>query len=254
MLALGAVVVASSTLRLESGFKSTREQDLASKTDSVSRSVSATDGSSWAQLTIGVWHDQAVDEGTDDLLHPLLASRWSPTTFDPSARVSPAEVESLLEAARWAPSAGNSQPWAFIVGRRGEPEHGRLVRHLTKSSAVWAPTAGVLIGNLLHRFVQDTDWDYSEFSNYDLGQAVAHMSFQAQSLGLYVRQFRAFDRDALAAEFDVPPHWEGTTMSAIGRVSPQARRSTSAVEPWQARQRRSPTDIRWPQASTAERR
>lgn len=115
-------------------------------------------------------------------------------------------------------------------------------------------TAGVLIGNLSHRFVQDTDWDYSEFSIYDLGQAVAHMSFQAQSLGLYVRQFRVFDRDALAAEFEVPPHWEVTTMSAIGRVLLQAERPTSAVEPRRAHQRRSPTDIHWPQASTVEHR
>lgn len=195
-----------------------------------------------------------MDEATDGLLHPLLAARWSPTTFDPSTPVSPAEVASLLEAARWAPSAGNSQPWAFIVGRRGEPEHDRLIRHLAKSSAVWAPTAGVLIGNLSHRFVENTDWDYSEFSVYDLGQAVAHMSFQAQSLGLHVRQFRAFDRAGLAAEFDVPPHWEVTTMSAIGRVPPQVQRPTSSGEPRQARQRRSPIDIRWPRASTAERR
>lgn len=174
--------------------------------------------------------------------------------LDPSAWVSTAEVESLLEAARWSPSAGNSQPWAFIVGRRGDPQHDRLVRHLAKSSAVWAPTAGVLIGNLSHRFVQDTDWDYSEFSTYDLGQAVAHMSFQAQSLGLYARQFRAFDREALAAEFDVPPHWEVTTMSAIGRVPSQPPRPTSSGEPRQVRQRRSSTDILWPQASIADRR
>ncbi|MDQ3454262.1 MAG: SDR family oxidoreductase [Actinomycetota bacterium] len=106
-----------------------------------------------------------MDEEAVDLLHPLLASRWSPTTFDPSARVSPAEVESLLEAARWAPSAGNSQPWAFIVGARGEPEHDRLVRHLAKSSAIWAPTAGVLIGNAgpfaEHGFVDATDADWT---------------------------------------------------------------------------------------------
>lgn len=201
-----------------------------------------------------VWHYQAVDEGTDGLLHPLLASRWSPTTFDQSAQVIPAEVESLLEAARWAPSAGNSQPWAFIVGRRGEPEHDRLVRHLAKSSATWAPTAGLLIGNLSHRFVADTDWDYSEFSAYDLGQAVAHMSFQAHSLGLYVRQFRAFDRDALAAEFAVPPHWEFTTMSAIGRVSPEVSRPPFAVGPQQGRHRRSSAEMRWPHASLTERR
>src|SRR4029078_12887485 len=154
-------------------------------------------------------------------LHPLLAARWSPTEFDPSDVVAPEEVESLLEAARWAPSAGNSQPWAFIVGRRGEPDHDRLVRHLARSSARWAPGAAVLVANLSHRFVEDTDWDYSEFSLYDLGQAGAHMTFQAQHLGLAVRQFRAFDRAGLAAEFGVPAHWEVTTMSAIGRVPPR---------------------------------
>lgn len=194
-----------------------------------------------------------MDDATDGLLHPLLAARWSPTSFDPSTPVTPGETESLLEAARWAPSAGNSQPWAFIVGRRGQPEHNRLVQHLAKSASMWAPSAGLLIANLSHRFVENTDWDYSEFSAYDLGQAVAHMSFQAQSIGLYVRQFRAFDRDALAVEFQVPPHWEVTTMSAIGRVSPQPDRPAATRGP-QARQRRSATHIRWPQASTVERR
>jgi len=195
-----------------------------------------------------------MDKATQDLLHPLLAVRRSPTAFDPLAGVSPAEVDSLLEAARWTPSAGNSQPWAFIVARRGDPEHDRLVRHLAKSSARWAPTAGMLIGNLAHRLVEDTDWDYSEFSVYDLGQAVAHMSFQAQSLGLHVRQFRAFDRAALEAEFDVPPHWEITTMSAIGRVLPEVIRHASTARFQPARHRHSSTEIRWPRASVTERR
>ncbi len=53
---------------------------------------------------------RAMNETTEGLLHPLLSSRWSPTTFDGSMDVTSAEVESLLEAARWAPSAGNSQP------------------------------------------------------------------------------------------------------------------------------------------------
>lgn len=189
------------------------------------------------------------------LLHPLLAARWSPTEFDPSDVVTTEEVESLLEAARWAPSAGNSQPWAFVVGRRGDADHERLMRYLTKSSSRWAGTAGVLIANLSHRFVEDTDWEYSEFSLYDLGQAVAHMSFQAQSLGLHVRQFRAFDREGLAAEFEVPSHWEVTTMSAIGRI-PVARGDRSdSQEPGAAdRRRHSATDIRWPRAAVVERR
>lgn len=60
------------------------------------------------------------DELGSPLLHPLLAGRWSPTSFDTSYEVPDEHVEVLLEAARWAPSAGNSQPWAFIVARRGD--------------------------------------------------------------------------------------------------------------------------------------
>jgi nitroreductase len=187
-------------------------------------------------------------------LHPLLAARWSPTEFDPSDVVTPEEVESLLEAARWAPSAGNSQPWAFIVGRRGDLDHERLMRYLTKSSARWAGTAGVLVANLSHRLVEDTGWEYSEFSLYDLGQAVAHMSFQAQSLGLHVRQFRAFDREGLAGEFEVPPHWEVTTMSAIGRIPVTGDRPDSDDSSASDRRRHSATDIRWPRAAVVERR
>lgn len=155
-------------------------------------------------------------------LHPLLAARHSPTRFDPDHEMGSDQVAVLLEAARWAPSAGNSQPWAFIVGRRGDPLHDRLVRHLARSSASWAPSASVLVANLAHRYVADTDWDYSEFALYDLGQAVAHMTVQAQALGLQARQFRAFDRAGLAAEFAVPAHWEVTTMAAFGRAAEAA--------------------------------
>jgi nitroreductase len=161
-------------------------------------------------------------------LHPLLAGRWSPTVFDTADEVSGPEVDLLLEAARWAPSAGNSQPWAFIVGCRGDETHRRLVRHLAGSSARWAPTAALLVANLCHRYVEDTDWDYSEFALYDLGQAVAHLTVQARALDLHVRQFRAFDRAGVAEEFGVPANWEVTTMSAIGR--PPGRGAPEVVD------------------------
>jgi nitroreductase len=187
------------------------------------------------------------------LLHPLLAARWSPTTFDVSYELAATQIEALLEAARWALSAGNSQPWAFIVAWRGDATHARLVRHLARSAGAWAPTASLLVANLAHRYVEDTDWEYSEFSLYDLGQAVAHMTVQAQALGLHVRQFRAFDRACLAAEFAVPDHWEVATMAAVGK-SAAASAARSAQEPRSAprltdapsRQRRSIDDILWP--------
>jgi nitroreductase len=179
------------------------------------------------------------DVGATAGLHPLLAGRWSPTTFDPAHELTAAEVELLLEAARWAPSAGNSQPWAFVVGRRGDATHARLVRHLAGSSARWAPTASALVANLSHRLVEGTDWEHSEFALYDLGQAVAHMTVQAHAMDLHVRQFRAFDRDGIAAEFAVPRHWEVTTLSAIGRVAGP----DGGAGP--ARERRPRDDLRW---------
>jgi nitroreductase len=183
------------------------------------------------------------------LLHPLLAGRSSPTSFDASYDVPDDQFEALLEAARWAPSAGNSQPWAFIVGRRGDATHDRLVAHLAGSSATWAPTAGLLIANLAHRYVEGTDWEYSEFSLYDIGQAVAHMTLQAQALGLSARQFRAFNRDALTAEFVVPAHWEVTTMMAVGRAAPTTAPSpTPPLASAPPRWRRGLDEILWPVA------
>lgn len=155
-------------------------------------------------------------------LHPLLRQRWSPIRFDAEHEVRGDDVDVLMEAARWAPSAGNSQPWAFIVGRRHDPVHERLAPYLAGSSAVWARAASLLVANLSHRFVEGTDWEFSEFSVYDLGQAVAHMTIQAHALGLQARQFRAFDRAGIAADFAVPEHWEVTSMTAFGRVPREA--------------------------------
>src|SRR3954466_8882772 len=180
------------------------------------------------------------------LLHPLLSRRWSPLRFRPPHDLDLGEVAVLLEAARWAPSAGNSQPWAFIVGRRGDPTHQRLGRHPARGAASGAPTAGLLFANLAHRLVEDTDWEYSEFSCYDLGQAVAHMTFQAQAMGLSVRQFRAFDRTGLAQECGVPAHWEVTTMAAVGCVPLATTQRAPDRTALPSRERRARRDIRWP--------
>ena len=181
------------------------------------------------------------------VLHPLLSARRSPARFDPGDQPMSDEVlEGLLEAARWAPSAGNSQPWSFIVGRRGEEVRDRLERHLAGSSRAWAPDAGLLVVNLAHRWVEGTDWEYSEFSLYDLGQAVAHMTIQAQSLGLGCRQFRAFDRESLTREFEVPGHWQIVSMTAIGHPRAEPGHATSPAAGLAARSRRPLQDLLWP--------
>ena len=181
---------------------------------------------------------------TDDpVVHPILASRWSPVSFDAAHVVTDEQVELLMEAARWAPSAGNSQPWAFITGRRGDEAHGRMLRYLAGSSRRWVPTASLLVINLCHRFVESTDWDYSDFAHYDLGQAVARMTIQAQSMGVSSRQFRAFDQAGLAGEFHVGHDWEVTTMTAFGAPA-------ADVDNRGARTRRSRESLKWPTPSS----
>ena len=170
-------------------------------------------------------------------LHPLLRQRWSPRLFDTEHVLTADEVDVLLEAARWAPSAGNSQPWAFVVALRGDPVHARVLPHLAASSGRWAPSAAVLVLNVCRRLVDDSDLEYSEFAAYDLGQAVAHMTVQAQAGGLAARQFRAFDKAALTAEFAIGREWELMSMTAFGRP---------ATEPADERDRRSLSDLHWP--------
>jgi nitroreductase len=149
-------------------------------------------------------------------LHPLLRGRFSPMRFDLGHTLIAADVELLLEAARWAPSAGNSQPWAFVVARRGEPDHDVLVRRLAPSSRRWAPEASALVVNIAHRTVDDSGLAYSEFADYDLGQAVAHLTLQAAAMRLACRQFRAFDAAGLTHDLRLAPGWEVVTMTAVG--------------------------------------
>lgn len=164
----------------------------------------------------------------DDLLLDVLRRRWSPREFDPGHELSDPEEAALLEAARWAPSAGNSQPWAFHVVRRGAKGWPELLETLTGGSRAWAAQASALIVNIAHVTVEGSDWEYSEFSVYDLGQAVAHLTIQAHAMGLACRQFRAFDKEGLTRLLAVPDHWEIVTMTAVGHAAPAAQRSLGA--------------------------
>lgn len=150
-------------------------------------------------------------------IHPLLRERWSTRLFDPSHELGDADLAQLLEAARWSPSAGNSQPWAFLVARRGDAAHEVLVGTLSRGNRSWVPQASVVLVSL-HRIGDDEDpaLTFSDYAAYDLGQAVAHLSVQAQAMGLAVHQFAGFDHDAVAEVFDVPPAWKVTTGIAIG--------------------------------------
>ncbi|WBC12935.1 nitroreductase family protein [Micromonospora sp. WMMA1998] len=148
-------------------------------------------------------------------LTPLLAFRWSPRAFDPDARLSTDEEATLLEAARWAPSAGNAQPWRFALGHRQDETWKRILVGLPDADQGWARHAAALL-------LAAHAGDDPERSAYDLGQAVAHLTVQATALGLHVRQLTRLDRPRLATELDLSDDVRPLVVVAVGRLGDPA--------------------------------
>ncbi|MDP3890470.1 nitroreductase family protein [Nocardioides sp.] len=166
--------------------------------------------------------------------HELLASRWSPSIFDPRHELARADLELLLTAARWAPSSGNTQPWSFLVGLRGDPTHRMVVESLSRGNSGWAPPASALLVALA-QVAEDPDapggkGGIGTYAEYALGQAVAHLTVQARAMGLHTHQFAGFDHDRIANEAQVPAHVKVVVGIAVGRHGDPATAEDSLVE------------------------
>ncbi|MDQ2852056.1 MAG: nitroreductase family protein [Actinomycetota bacterium] len=150
----------------------------------------------------------------------LLRGRRSPSVFDPSHELSDADLTALLEAARWSPSCGNAQPWAFVVARRGDDAHHHLVAALSRGNSGWVPSASVVLVGAARTTPDGGKPMFADYARYDLGQAVAHLCVQAESMRLGVHQFAGFDHDTLTVAYQVPPEWTLMAGVAIGRPWP----------------------------------
>ncbi|GGH44143.1 nitroreductase family protein [Microbacterium album] len=151
---------------------------------------------------------------TDHPVLDVLAERWSPRAFDAEAPIDEAKLASALEAARWSPSASNTQPWRFIVARRGSTEHAAIAEALVGFNRAWAPNASVLLVAIAE--VADEAGEPRRWAQYDLGQAMAHFSVQAHHEGLHVHQMGGFDVEAVRARFGLDERFVPLTVSAIG--------------------------------------
>lgn len=151
---------------------------------------------------------------TESPLIDALAQRWSPRSYDKTAVIDEATLTTVLEAARWAPSASNTQPARFIVARRGSASFTAINDSLMGFNRAWADTASVLIvsvAQLLSDETRENPW-----AHYDLGQAVAHLTIQAQHEGLHTHQMGGFDGDALAAAFNLTDDQAVVTVTTLG--------------------------------------
>lgn len=174
-------------------------------------------------------------------IHEVLAERWSPRSFDPSVEVPAEKITAALEAARWSASASNTQPWRFIVARRGTAEHATIVENLMGFNREWASSAAVLIVNIAA--LTTDDGTPLRWAQYDLGQAVAHLSVQAHHDGLHVHQMGGIEVDGLRAAFDIAPDLEPISVTALGVLgTPEALTSEVLREREVAPRSRRPLD------------
>lgn len=156
---------------------------------------------------------------TDTPIHHLLAGRWSPRAFDPSATVSDAQLSALLEAARWAPSFGNTQPARYLVGRRGDATFDKILGVLTERNQSWAHRASVLMIGVAVTRNEKGDIPYA---TYSVALASQNLVLQAVDEGLGAHQMAGFDADAARAAFALPDDAVAVIAIAVGVVTDAA--------------------------------
>lgn len=147
----------------------------------------------------------------------IIRERWSPRAFDATRPVSREDLWRLFEAARWAPSSRNEQPWRFVVTHRQDsPEAFQaLLSSLSSGNQSWAGAAPVLILIAVQLAVEQTG-EMNRTAYYDTGQAVAFLTLQAQSQGLAIRQMEGFSHAVARDVCKVPEGFEPAVAMAVG--------------------------------------
>lgn len=152
---------------------------------------------------------------TDYPVLDIIANRWSPYGFTDKP-VSGEDLRSLLEAARWAPSSYNAQPWRYIVGTQDKPEqHQAVLSCLVEANQQWAQAAPVLMLGVIARNFEHNG-KANAAAEHDLGLAAGNLSAEATHRGLYVHQMIGLDPDKAREVFSIPDGYDALTALAIG--------------------------------------
>ncbi len=146
---------------------------------------------------------------------PMFVRRWSPRAMNGEA-IRQAELETLFEAARWAPSCANSQPWRFIYAHRDTDHWPVMFELLAKGNRTWCEHAGVLILMLSRTCFERNDGP-APTHGFDTGAAWMSLAMQASRMGLVAHGMRGFDEDKAIATFGIPDMYKVQAMAAIGR-------------------------------------
>lgn len=149
----------------------------------------------------------------------LLANRWSPRVFDPSRQVTEEQIISICEAARWAPSCSNQQPYKYIVWNRkyNSKDFEKAFGTLDEGNQNWVKNCPVLVLAVVE--LNFNNGEINNWAEYDTGAASENICLQATSLGLHAHQMAGFDTDKIKTIFNIPTGFKPIVMIALGYKS-----------------------------------
>jgi len=176
-------------------------------------------------------------------INDLLADRWSPRAFDVDKEIEKNKVTSLLEAARWAPSCFNEQPWRFIVFNKHSNEFSwkKAVSCLAEKNQLWASHAPLLILSCADELFGHNG-NANRWAQYDTGAASVSICLQATALGLHTHQMGGFDTEQTKKLFKLPDHIAPMAMIAVGYMGNTENLAEDFVEAESAARERKPLD------------
>lgn len=156
----------------------------------------------------------------EQAINPLLLDRWSPRALSGEA-LKPEELLAIFEAAKWAPSAYNNQPWRFIYAQNNTPSWPKLFSLLSEYNQAWVAKAAVLI-LVISNQVFEYNGQPSPTSSFDAGAAWENIALEAESLGLVAHGMSGFDYERARTELHIPEHFKIEAMIALGRPGNKA--------------------------------
>lgn len=161
-------------------------------------------------------------------LHPVIAGRFSARGFDSDTTISDEQLDVILEAARWAPTWGKSQPVRFIVGKRGDTTFEALAGDLTAGNIAWASRAAALI-LVCTRDIPD-DETMQTYGAVDLGLALSQLILQAVADGFSAHPMAGFNASATFERFSIPAGERPLVMVAIGTLMPDDQKEPEIAD------------------------
>lgn len=152
-------------------------------------------------------------------IHELVEARWSPRAFT-GENLPESDLRSVLEAARWAASCFNEQPWAYIVATRDDGEaFEKALLGLNEKNRAWAKDAGAVLFAVAKKTF-DHNGKPNRHAWHDVGAANAQLTVEATARGLGVHQMAGIERDVIVEQYGVPDDWEVVDGLVVGKTQP----------------------------------